>query len=119
MNILELKDCFLSPDVRMSSSVYFLKFLSGSNHPEIEATRKEGKSVTKKCKEIEVSVLKEILDILLKEPEANYFWYTWSSQGILSYSLPKDEQFPSNSLMIDGEKIKSFLINYKISSILE
>ena len=67
MNILELKDCFVGhgviPYIGMSSSGYFLKFLSTSNHPEIQAARKEGKSVTKKCKEIEVSVLKEILDI--------------------------------------------------------
>ncbi len=120
MNILELKDCFLPINIGMSSSGSFLKFLSTSNHPEIQATRKEGKSITKRCKEIEVSVLKEILDILLKEPEADYFWYTWSEHGNhLSYSLPQDEVVPGNSLMVDKEKIKSFLRNYKVSSVLE
>ena len=70
--------------------------------------------------------LKEILDILLREPEADYFWYTYPVVGLkgtdknsrLIYSLPKDEAVPSDSLRVDGDKIKAFLRNYKIESIL-
>ena len=70
--------------------------------------------------------LKEILDILLKEPEADYFWYTYPEVGLkgpaknsrLIYSLPKYEVVPSDSLRVDGDKVKSFLRDYKIESIL-
>lgn len=72
--------------------------------------------------------LQEILDILLREPEADYFWYTYpvvhykgSNAAVdsrLIYSLPKDEVVPSDSLRVDGDKVKSFLRNYKIESIL-
>ena len=78
--------------------------------------------------------LQEILDILLREPEADYFWYTYpvvaqieliyhhrgklsDTDSRLIYSLPKDEVVPSEALRVDGDKIKSFLRNYKINSI--
>jgi hypothetical protein len=70
--------------------------------------------------------LKEILDILLREPEADYFWYTYPVVGLkgtdknsrLIYSPPKYEVVPSDSLRVDGDKVKSFLRDYKIESIL-
>jgi hypothetical protein len=63
--------------------------------------------------------LQEILDILLKEPEADYFWYTYPESGSrLIYSLPKDEVVSVGALIVDGNKIKAFLRNYKIESIL-
>jgi hypothetical protein len=79
--------------------------------------------------------LKEILDILLREPQADYFWYTYpvvaqieliyhhrgtssDTDSRLIYSLPKYEVVPSDSLRVDGDKVKSFLRDYKIESIL-
>jgi len=95
--------------------------------------------------------LKEILDILLREPQADYFWYTYpvvkgtlshrylnsgplvmskassafgrdqqmfDSDSRLIYSLPKDEAVPSDSLRVDSDKVKAFLRDYKIESIL-
>ena len=79
--------------------------------------------------------LQEILDILLREPEADYFWYTYpvvakieliyhhrgtssDTDSRLIYSLPKDEVVPVGALIVDSNKIKAFLRNYKIESIL-
>jgi hypothetical protein len=74
--------------------------------------------------------LEEILDILLREPLADYFWYTYpvvkgtlsdrylNSDSRLIYSLPKDEAVPSDSLRVDSDKVKAFLRDYKIESIL-
>jgi hypothetical protein len=79
--------------------------------------------------------LKDILDILLREPLADYFWYTYpvvaqieliyhhrgkssDTDSRLIYSLPKDEVVPAESLRVDGDKVKSFLRDYKIESIL-
>jgi hypothetical protein len=65
--------------------------------------------------------LQEILDILLKEPEADYFWYTYpevDKNSRLIYSLPKDEVVPVGALIVDSNKIKAFLRDYKIESIL-
>lgn len=118
MSLIDLKECFMPSNIGMSSSGAFLKFLSKSNHPIIKEERsKKDHSVISKCKEIEKEVLKSILDILLVDPEADYFWYNW--EGELTYSLPHHEVVPSDALMLDKEKIKSFLRNYKIDNILD
>ena len=79
--------------------------------------------------------LKEILDILLREPQADYFWYTYpvvaqieliyhhrgtssDTDSRLIYSLPKSQVVPSDSLRVDRDKVKAFLRDYKIESIL-
>jgi hypothetical protein len=129
MTILDLKECFLSDNVGGSSSGAFLKFLAHSNHPEIVKVKEQkkdylrhiddlGTPVLDKCKEIEVHVLNEILEILLKEPEADYFWYGYPEQGSkFSYSLPHHDVVPSGSLRVDKEKIKSFLRNCKLEKL--
>jgi len=106
---MELRDCFKED---------FTQWLLKSNNRSVNE---------KEC-------LKGILDILLREPEADYFWYTYPvvaeieliyhNRGTLSdssrliYSLPKDEVVPSDSLRVDKEKVKSFLRHIKIDSIL-
>ena len=98
---MNIKDCFKED---------FTEWLLKSNNPFVNE---------KEC-------LKEILDILLREPEADYFWYTYPVVGLkgtdknsrLIYSLPKYEVVPSDSLRVDGDKVKSFLRDYKIESIL-
>lgn len=105
---MELRDCFKED---------FTQWLLKSNNRSVNE---------KEC-------LKEILDILLREPEADYFWYTYpvvaeieliyhnrgiSDSSRLIYSLPKDEVVPSESLRVDKEKVKSFLRHIKIESIL-
>jgi hypothetical protein len=100
---MNIKDCFKED---------FTGWLLKSNNPSIN----------------EKESLQEILDILLREPEADYFWYTYpvvhykgSNAAVdsrLIYSLPKDEVVPVGALIVDSNKIKAFLRNYKIESIL-
>jgi hypothetical protein len=64
--------------------------------------------------------LQEILDILIREPLADYFWYTYKENGgQLCYSLPGDVVVPSGALRVDKEKIKPFLRDIKIQSLLD
>jgi len=102
---MNIKDCFKED---------FTGWLLKSNKPNVG----------------ENECLKEILDILLREPQADYFWYTYpvvkgtlsdrylNSDSRLVYSLPKDEAVPSDSLRVDSDKVKAFLRDYKIESIL-
>ena len=100
---MNIKDCFKED---------FTGWLLKSNNPSIN----------------EKESLQEILDILLREPEADYFWYTYpvvhykgsnaTVDSRLIYSLPKDEVVPVGALIVDSNKIKAFLRNYKIESIL-
>jgi hypothetical protein len=72
-----------------------------------------------KINEVVKESLGEILDILLREPEADYFWYGHPEHGgELSYSLPHHDVVPGNALRVDKEKIKIFLRDYKINQLI-
>ena len=130
MTILDLKECFRT-DNAGGSSVAFLKFLAQSNHPEIVKAKEQKKAdiyfsgnigsaisgtpVLDKCKEIQESVLNQILETLLIEPEADYFWYRYG--GELLYSLPHHDVVPGDALRVNKEKIKSFLRNWKLEKL--
>jgi hypothetical protein len=107
---MNIRDCFKED---------LTEWLLKSNNPSVSE---------KEC-------LKEILDILLREPQADYFWYTYpvvaqieliyhhrgtssDTDSRLIYSLPKDEAVPADSLRVDRDKVKAFLRDYKIESIL-
>jgi hypothetical protein len=110
--IERLKECFNED---------FGPWLLRSNNIKAEEIRKKDSNDWQYIQwtEIENECLTQILDILLKEPEADYFWYTYPESGSrLIYSLPKDEVVPVGALIVDGNKIKAFLRNYKIESIL-
>ena len=64
--------------------------------------------------------LSEILDILLREPDADYFWYGYreNGPGKLTYSTPDHDVVPNDALHVDREKIKMFLRDIKINQIL-
>ena len=92
---MNIKDCFKED---------FTGWLLKSNNPSVN----------------EKESLREILDILLREPLADYFWYTYSEHGgKLCYSLPHSDVVPSDSLRVDKEKIKVFLRDIKIQTILK
>jgi len=108
---MELKDCFKED---------FSTWLLRSNNLKIKPY-----TLTKLEKVIEDS-LQEILDILLREPLADYFWYREHGGG-LTYDSPGVENFsnyftryayPGGSLRVDREKIKIFLRDYKIGELL-
>ena len=121
MTVLDLKECFHSE--RNSSQGAFLKFLANSNHPEIVKAKEQKKSISgtpvfDKCKEIQESVLNQILEVILIEPEADYFWYGYPEHGSkFLYSLPHHDVVPGDALRVDKEKIKSFLRNWKLEKL--
>ena len=103
---MNIKDCFKED---------FTEWLLKSNNPSVN----------------EKESLREILDILLREPLADYFWYSYPEHGgRLSYSLPHYDVLDSvrfdllkgkvlgDTIRVDKDKIKAFLRNYKIESIL-
>jgi hypothetical protein len=123
MTILDLKECFHSE--RNSSQGSFLKFLANSNHPEIVKAKEQKKHISgtpvfDKCKEIEESVLNQILEVLLIEPEADYFWYGYPEYGgQLSYTVPSygEVAVPGDALRVDKKKMKAFLRDYKLEKL--
>lgn len=103
---MELKDCF-----RENFSIW----LDNSNHPKIKPYITHQSKLNKLVEES----LGEILDILLKDPLADYFWYGYPEHGgELSYSLPHHDVVPGNALRVDKEKIKIFLRDYKINQLI-
>lgn len=109
---MKLKDCFRED---------FLDWLAKSNNPKIknwngiEGTLKH----LKHLQMLREESLQEILNILLREPLADYFWYGYPEHGgKLSYSLPHHDVVPGNGLRVDKEKIKIFLRDYKLQSLL-
>jgi hypothetical protein len=117
--IEELKDCF-----REDFSTWLLR----SNNPKIKPYTINNKYNCTKLNKVVEESLQDILDILLREPQADYFWYNWDSNwnpehgGKLSYSLPHHRRLytpPANALRVDKEKIKIFLRDIKIETILQ
>jgi len=105
----ELRECF---------TVNFTEWLLKSNNPLCKNLEGIYQSLWIYTRlKIENESLKEILNIILREPLADYFWYT--EKGGLVYSLPHDYAVPSESLRVDKEKIKIFLRDTKIESILK
>ncbi len=62
-------------------------------------------------------VLEQILDILKREPNADYFWFNYT--GELTYTLPSNEVqvVPGDAIRVDKEKIKSLLREIKLNEI--
>ena len=103
---MELKDCFKED---------FLTWLSKSNNPKISPYIRHQSKLNRIAEES----LGDILDILLREPLADYFWYGYPEHGgKLSYSLPHHDVVPGDALRVDKEKIKIFLRDYKLQQIL-
>jgi hypothetical protein len=103
MTLLDLKDCF-----REDFSIW----LNNSNHPKIKPYITHQSKLNKVVEES----LSDILDILLREPQADYFWYGYPEHGgKLSYSFYN--VVPGNALRVDKEKIKVFLRDYKLEKL--
>lgn len=114
---MELKDCF-----RVEFPVHpggeFAEWLLKSNNPKVGPYLGEDR-FKDMLVQVEEESLQEILDILLREPLADYFWYGYPEHGgKLSYSLPHHDVVPGNALRVDKEKIKIFLRDYKLQQIL-
>jgi hypothetical protein len=105
-----------------------------SNNPKVQQAYLGELDSDKECEErlndmldqVVKESLKQILDILLIEPTADYFWY---EGGYLYYSVPSNRtpipinkfivNVPSNAIRVDEQKIKIFLRDYKIQTLLQ
>ena len=107
----ELKKCFNED---------FEEWLLNNSCPEIGPYKgdwwRESSRMRQNFYQIEKKYLKEILDILLKEPEADYFYF---SRNRINYSLYKQKYNPGNSITINKEKIKLLLRDIKLDSIMD
>jgi hypothetical protein len=121
MTILDLKDCFRE-DFPVHPGCGFTEWLLKSNKPKVGSNfflRYIGEERFKDMlAQVEEESLSEILDILLREPLADYFWYGYPEHGgKLSYSLPNHDVVPGGALRVDKEKIKVFLRDYKLEKL--
>jgi hypothetical protein len=110
----ELRECFKED---------FTEWLLNSNCPDVGPFKGEWWIESSKMRilfyKIESKSLQDIFDILKREPLADYFWYTYKEHGgRLTYSLPHYDVVPGDALRVDGDKIKVFLRNCKLSTIL-
>ena len=128
-----LKDCFrldyyLTEIGQPNKQMIFSEWLLASNNPKIlkrniDPYLREDHEYM--LDQIEKESLKQILDILIREPLADYFWWYGTicfdpeHSGELSYSIPSDEPgpVPGDALRVDKEKIKVFLRDYKLTQI--
>lgn len=117
----KLKDCLYSVDYGE-----FTNWLLNSNCSRVSSYLKKSPSpyyredpFENMRQHVVYTCLEEILDVLIKNPEADYFWYTYPENGgRLTWSEPHHHVVPSDSLRVDKQKIKVFLRDIKISQIL-
>jgi hypothetical protein len=123
-----LKDCFrldyyLTEIGQPNKQMIFSEWLLTSNNPKILkrntdiASREDHEYM---LDQIEKESLQQILDILIREPLADYFWYGYTeNDGRLTFTIPSDGPgpVPGDALRVDKEKIKVFLRDYKLTQI--
>lgn len=120
---MELKDCF-KEDFKQwllqsdNQKIRNLKSITYINYHRIYTKERD-----LKIDKIVEESLQEILNILLKEPLADYFWYYNTNE--ISYCTPSMGQenqlkypVPGEAIRVDPDKIKVFLRDYKIEKIL-
>ncbi len=109
----KLKQCLYSPD-----HGEFTNWLLNSNCSKVGPYLKEDRFENMR-QYVVYTCLEEILDVLIKNPEADYFWYTYQEHGgKLTWSEPHHHVVPSDSIRVDKQKIKVFLRDIKINQIL-
>jgi len=117
-NLITMLRNYLHPDFNFKTNQGFTQWLLQSNNTKIGTYL--GEDHKDMLVQFERESLQDILDILIREPLADYFWYTYPSNGgQLCYSLPGDVVVPSGALRVDKEKIKPFLRDIKIQSLLD
>lgn len=115
--IERLRECLIV-DFPVVPGKGFTEWLLKSNNPKVGPYLGEER-FKDMLVQVERESLQEILDILLREPLADYFWYTYKEHGGgLTYSLPHHDVVPGGALRVDKEKIKVFLRDIKIELLL-
>lgn len=95
----------------------FTDWLLKSNCSKVRPYLKEKRGKIKSILEtIEYECLQEILNVLMKSPEADYFWY--DRNGELTWADPEQNEVHVDSLRVNKERIKIFLRDIKINQVL-
>lgn len=110
----ELKPC-LYPNVWSKHQGLFTDWLLKSNCSKIGPYLKEDR-FRSLLETIEYECLQEILNVLMKSPEADYFWY--SHKGELTWADTEQNEVHVDSLRVNKERIKIFLRDIKINQVL-
>jgi hypothetical protein len=121
----ELKSCLYTPTYAAGNKD-FETWLLQSNCSKIGPYLKEER-FKNMLEYIVYGCLEEILDVLMRSPQADYFWYTYQTEtnivkqngGELTWAEPHHDVVPSDALRVDKEKIKVFLRDIKIDNILQ
>ena len=92
----------------------FTQWIEKSNHPHISSLRKGIRISFLPITVLEA--LEEILDVILVEPDADFFWYNYKSK--LTWATPDQQEVHGQSIQVNQEKIKSFLRDIKLNKIL-
>ena len=98
---MELKDCFrldyyLTEIGQPNKQMIFSEWLLASNNPKIlkrniDHLREDEYMLD----QIEKESLQQILDILIRKPLADYFWYVYPEHGgRLTFTIPSDRPGP-------------------------
>jgi hypothetical protein len=105
------KECFLGDIDKFI--FYSNKFINRMTYPRTQSQAILDHSEIQNYKN---RLLYQIFDILLKEPEADYFWF--GKDGNLVYSLPHHQVVDANSLRVNRPMVMSFIRETKINQIL-
>ena len=114
----ELKSCLYAETYGtggMGANKDFETWLLKSNCSKIGPYLKEDRFINMR-QEVVYTCLQEIFDVLMKSPQADYFWY--SHKGKLTWAEPEQDEVPINSLRVNKEKIKVFLRDIKINQVI-
>lgn len=117
MNLEGFERCFLSD---------FDTWLWNSNHHIFKRLKKDAQLLLidiskwdewrESQKEYKTQSMSEILNVLIRYPEADYFWYSYN--GVLTWSLPTDEEVHADSIRINKSEFRRFIRNWNIDIIL-
>ena len=117
----KLKECLYAQTYGtggMGANRDFETWLLGSNCSKVGPYLKEDRFVNMR-QQVVYTCLEEILDVIMKHPQADYFWYTYAEHGgELTWVEPHHDVVPSDSLRVDKQKIKVFLRDIKIDQLL-
>lgn len=116
----ELKSCLYAPTYGtggMGANKDFETWLLQSNCSKVGPYLSE-KRFNNTLQYVVYSSLEEIFDVLMKCPQADYFWYSYNGGG-LTWVEPHQDEVPSDSLRVYKEKITVFLRDIKLQSLLK
>ena len=121
----ELKSCLYAPTygtggmgaTSMPKYKDFETWLLQSNYSKVGPYLSE-KRFNNTLQYVVYSSLEEIFDVLMKCPQADYFWYSYNV-GKLTWAEPEQDEVPSHSLRVNKERIKVFLRDIKINQLID